>query len=229
MKAEGTGRVFGQTTIISAGSSKPGISLGSYAQWGIRHPAWGRDYDRDIHFQADREGRFSIDGVPAGLVTVYLNTRGLHADIVRTRTRAAQVVEGQATEVRFFDSSGEWDLPLEFVVDGSEKQFQSGTGRGPSPSSKSHPQDKPEPLRFTVRLEAKPGQRLSYPPEEEVSIPGFNNRRTVVHDVSPGKYRLVVFHRDDAIRYRASGVPAFEADIDFKSQGPPIRVNLVGK
>jgi hypothetical protein len=219
LKAEGTGRIVGQAG--AKWSSTSGWI--HYASWGRYigetdpHGGPGRFHDIGFSFSTDKGGRFSVDGVPAGLLTVGFTYAPF--DVVYEDHRAVQVVEGQATEVRFFDTSGDWDLPLEIVIgDGSERQFVNATR---SLSQYSHRKN-----YLSTRLESEPGQRVSYPAEERVSISGFQDRRTAIRDVSPGKYRLAVYAPSDRDHLYVGRFPAYEADIDVKPKGPPIRVEL---
>jgi hypothetical protein len=73
-----------------------------------------------IPFKTDENGRFRLDNVPVGDVSVDIPFHAT-ADIISSHTQKARVLEGQTTEVRFFDPLG-----------------RTGTGRGgPVPPSES--------------------------------------------------------------------------------------------
>ena len=141
-------------------------------------------------------------------------------DMVRRRDRrCVQVVEGEASEVRFSDASGDWDLPLEVVVgDGSARQFADAT-RPLTEYTFRH-----DSLR--VRLQPKPGQGVSYPAEPTVLLRGNQDRRAIIRDVSPGKYRMKVYAPRAGEDLDMGRIPVFEADIEVKPDRPPVRVEL---
>lgn len=61
---------------------------------------------KPIQFRTDENGRFRIDGVPAGKVTVVFNYH-LTADMITAWTKEAQVEANQNTEVRIFTDATE--------------------------------------------------------------------------------------------------------------------------
>jgi hypothetical protein len=59
-----------------------------------------------LPFKTDENGRFRLDNVPVGEVSVHIPFHAT-ADIISAHTRKARVFEGQTTEVRFFDPHGD--------------------------------------------------------------------------------------------------------------------------
>jgi hypothetical protein len=147
----------------------------------------GKSTDRSLFFKADGHGRFAVEDVPAGRVSVEFSYM-LSSDCVDTYGRTAVVAEGLTTEVRFFDPQQAWDLPLQVVVgDGSEGQFNTGTGMAGTRKVENVTTRNP---MFLVELEPEPGQPVSFPRPDWYEVAGFRGTLIGVPDVHPGKYRL---------------------------------------
>ncbi len=82
-------------------------------------------------FTTDEDGRFSVGGLPVGIV--YVGFPHFEGGDESSDDWVAQVCEDQTTEVRLFDPVGSRPLPVEFHVgDGSNTQYESGTGLMPN-------------------------------------------------------------------------------------------------
>ena len=88
-----------------------------------------------IEFVADENGRFHVNGVPAGLHTVGFQYTVFDMD--KSYDWSAVVVEGQTTLVRAFEPDAHRELTLAFAIgDGSKGQYESGTGLAPGGKSR---------------------------------------------------------------------------------------------
>ncbi|HBO42767.1 MAG TPA: hypothetical protein DD670_02275 [Planctomycetaceae bacterium] len=184
----------------------------------------GRSGERDfghlkpILFKTDEKGRFHVDGVPVGIVSVGFQY-AITADIIVTHSRLARVVEGKTTEMRFFDTSGDWDVVCEFVIgDGSREQVASGTGMGAN---------------------RKVGNVTTRPPMIKVQLAPLGNGPTSFHDgdweeldaqnqmllrdVQPGRYRMTV---GDWLMSRGFEGTLHEMDVEIKPGGTRIVIPL---
>lgn len=79
----------------------------------------GQSDEPHLRFKTDASGRFHVDGVPLGMVTVTFNYNAT-ADVIDSVTREARVAEGKNTEVRFEGNGGAWAQPLRLLFDGKE-------------------------------------------------------------------------------------------------------------
>jgi len=142
---------------------------------------------KPISFKTDENGRFHVNGVPAGMVSVGFSYH-ITADIISAHTRNANVLEGKTTEVRFFDTSGDWEVPFEFLVgDGSPAHFSSGTGMGAKRKVANVTSRAP---MLEVELKPKEDTPVSFCASDWEELDEKNP--ILLRDVCPGKYRLVV-------------------------------------
>lgn len=103
LSPKGTGIVFGQVYRPNSGG------VWAFADGEIHFADSSGRLDsslfphlKPIAFKADENGRFRVEGVPAGRVSVDIPFRAT-ADIIDAHRQDVTVQEGQATEVRFFD------------------------------------------------------------------------------------------------------------------------------
>lgn len=173
-----------------------------------------QEHLRPLRFTADEKGRFRVDGVPAGQVSVSVPYMA-SADIINSFSRVAKVFEGRRTEVRFFDPGGEWDMPVQVTVgDGSPEQLRSGAAATTQEAADWPLSDAPD---VELRVTPLDDDTLSYPVNEYIDL--AVRRRQFVPDVAPGKYSLRVVHgRDDRVLYKT--------EIDFTPGMPPILIQL---
>jgi hypothetical protein len=189
-----------------------------------------------IEFRADENGRFRLDAIPVGLVTVaFLYT---HADVVSVFRWKARVLEGRTTVVRAFDPEAHQELTLGFAIgDGSRAQYESGTGQTASRvdgtvkvSSRIDPQvenkveNPPEPV-FCAALVPLSKGLIAFPQHDWLWLDA--ERRTVLFDVDPGTYRLLVYDWLGTRQFPWSPLderepenePLFERDVVMAPQG----------
>jgi hypothetical protein len=171
--------------------------------YGIDRPGdrWPLAQDA-VKFQADKNGRFRLDGIPAGLVTVGITHQAW--DVVYVYPWSAVVVDGHTTVVHAFDPGIRQDYTLAFAIgDGSKEQYESGTGQSPSRAntdakvkSQSRPTfgnggvTTPEPAFGAVLIPLSRGP-ISFG-QPDWLYPDAN-RKVVLNDVTPGSYRLLVY------------------------------------
>jgi hypothetical protein len=142
---------------------------------------------KPIQFTTDERGRFRVDGVPAGTVSVEFNY-SITADVIGAHARITKVLPGKTTEVRFFDTSHAWDFACRLVVgDGSPAQFASGTGMG---ARRKVENVTARPPMLLVELQPKQDVPTSFAAADwqELDVSG----RILLSDVHPGAYRLTV-------------------------------------
>jgi hypothetical protein len=170
-----------------------------------------------LTFKTDASGRFRVDGVPIGMVTVRFSYN-LSADVIGGMIREARIVEGKDTEVRFEGNGGAWAQPLRLLFDGNEaipaykgiRKVSNVTDRAPMFLFEVTPPD-------TWRVS---GMRSSEWSADENSGP-------VIADLSPGRWRIRVF---DWIGSRGftDGLRA-EAVAEVGEKREPITFELGGK
>ena len=192
------------------------------------HYDWGK-CSRPISFTTDSNGRFTVKGVPAGWARVWVSYM-MSADIMGSHARRVRVLPGRVSEIRMFDPSGKWDLPIEVTVgDGSSEAHLAGIGR-------ELPQGNLEPsylkrlawdmARFDLQLSslgnqpASPGGGLAL---SDVTPPTYppGKHRYYVRDVSPGRWRLRAVSEVDP-----TGPPCFEKEINWRPGMKPVPVPL---
>ncbi len=194
------------------------------------------DERRSIEFRADEDGHFEVDHVPVGMATVRFRYHVF--DVIESVTFSAIVVEGQTTQVGVLDPKPRGKFTLRFAIgDGSEAQYKSGTGLGAARkvdnvTIASHlfaHVDKSREASFAPRFwfELRPLSKgsLAFPQPDWIDLDG--ERKIVLADVGPGKYRLRVF--DWLGEGRLYGGPLFDQEVDV----PPgdrgeVRVPLGG-
>jgi hypothetical protein len=159
-----------------------------------------------------------VEGVPAGRVSVAF-PYAITADMIGQHARTAQVVPGKITEVRFVDTSGDWDVACRFVIgDGSAGQFSSATGMG---ARRKVDNVTTRPPMFRVELIPMDNVPLSFcaPDWEELD----EQKQIVLRDVHPGRYRLVVDDWLMSIGFRGK---LFEKVVDIKPGGGTLSIPL---
>jgi hypothetical protein len=161
-----------------------------------------------IPFKADEGGRFCVDGVPVGMVSVEI-PHHITADIIGAHVRRALVLEGRKTDVRFFDTSGQWEALCQFQVgDGSTAQFSSGTGLG---ARRKVENVTTRPPMFEVQLHPIGEIPASF--EAHDWAEPDPRRQILLRDVHPGKYRLTV---NDWLMSRGLYGSLYEAAVEAK-------------
>ncbi len=193
-----TGRVEGRVWHPKEKGGEPWAFAKGYIG-GFWFEGLGDENDQGIVFQADEGGRFKVDRVPAGLTTVGFPYQVF--DVINSHTWNTLVVEGQTTTVRAFEPEGRREFTLAFAIgDGSEAQYQSGTGLGAARkvdnvtvSSRMFAAfDKKEvtPRTPTFRVALTPVSKgplsFAHPGWEELDA----QRKVVLPDVGPGAYRM---------------------------------------
>ncbi len=207
-------------------------------------------YRHNIPFMSDEEGWFSVEGVPAGRVSLgFLN---IMSDVIEVDTQDVEVSENQTTEMRLLGPAGSRSLAVELRIgDGSKAQCRSGSPLADQPravdvaepgstlppqperlplaspqlSPSSNPTSNPlTALEPSYRVELIPlsGRPLSSVRSDWVEFDSLD--QLVLPDVSPGAYRLRVVGRFDLSN---SGTEAiFERDITAPTDAKPVKVSL---
>ncbi len=172
----------------------------------------GRSNDEDfrhlepIQFKADESGRFRVDGVPVGMVSVEIPYQ-ITADVIGAHVRRAQIAEGKTTDVRFFDTSGQWEVLCQIQVgDGSAAQFSSGTGMG---AQRKVENVTTRPPIFEVKLDPIGEALASF--EARDWIEPDARRQMLLRDVHPGKYHLTI---NDGPMNRGLYGSLYEVDVE---------------
>lgn len=75
-----------------------------------------KHYEPFMTFKADGEGRFRVDDIPSGRVTVMFDYNE-SADVINSVVRKVLVKEEKVSEVRFEGAGGAWSQPLRMVFD----------------------------------------------------------------------------------------------------------------
>lgn len=215
LRVAGTGRIVGRAfrAAPDAGGGGPWAS----ADGEVHHATSGR-YGQ-IHFRTDGEGRFAIDGVPAGPNEVAFPIP-LSEHIVTAVVWRAEVVEGRTTEVRVSDPGASRPLTIEpRAGDGSPAREATGSGRAARRAVAGITDREPS---FQIELRPRPGEAVSF------SAPSRARRepsgRIVLEDVAPGSYRLRLLESTGDWR-REGGVLA-ERDIVVGAERSPVVVPL---
>jgi hypothetical protein len=98
------------------------------------------------------------------------------------------VLAGRTTEVRFFDTSGRWELACNFRIgDGSPAQFASGTGMG---AKRKVANVTTRPPMLEVELQPIDDMPVSFCGSDWFDLDARGE--ILLRDVHPGKYRAVV-------------------------------------
>ncbi len=191
----------------------------------------------------DEFGRFEASGIPAGeaQVTIPFEASG---NIFGGQIRDVYVLEGKGTEVRFYDDSPDWEIVCKMVVgDGSESHFASGLGVAVKEESKGESEGEPkeetspEPAEakdieapiFEVYLTAldKPS---SFPIISQIKLD--ENKEIHLHDVHPGKYRMILMEaaspQHSAMSPKEVEVKRslYKTEIEVKSGGANLSIPL---
>jgi hypothetical protein len=125
--------------------------------------------------------------VPVGVVSVEI-PHMITADIIGAHVRKALVLEDKTTDVRFFDTSGRWEVACRFQIgDGSPAQFASGTGLG---AKRKVVNVTTRPPMFEVQLYPTDEKPASFEASDWTDLDLKN--QILLRDVHPGKYRLLV-------------------------------------
>ena len=174
----------------------------------------GRSNDEDfqhlkpIPFKADEHGRFHVDGVPVGEVSVEIPYM-ITADIIGAHVRKALVLVGKRTDVRFFDTSGQWEVVCKFQIgDGSAAQFYSGTGLG---AKRKVENVTPRAPMFEVQLQPTDQTPTSFEASDGTELDA--KHQVFLRDVHPGKYRLRI---NDWLTSRGLYGSLYEATVEAK-------------
>ena len=218
---QGTGTVYGQAYHTGKGNGNEKTfssgSIGCSFSQSFMASMTGRDTFSvpSLSFRTDENGKFRVDGVPVGNVSVYFAALNPWAHRVDCLSRYAKVAAGQATEVRFFEPTGEWDVPLRIKVgDSSNAHWASG---GAENSKYQREKEKDATLRMRFRLEPISTGLISYPASEELEVSPV--AEPVLHDVREGMYRLIV---EDEEGRDVWG----EQEIDVHANNGPVDVRL---
>ena len=166
-----------------------------------------------VEFVSDEDGRFSVEGVPVGLVSVDIPYAVGHTE--SSDNYSAQVCENQTTDLRIFDPESTRPLPLEIRVgDGSRAQHASAIGLGGKRKVKL---DQAEETRFWAVLVPHPGRPLSFANSEELEVDA--NGRGVLPDCGAGTYLLRVMNGS---RWRNVDECLFEREITIPTVPVPV-------
>jgi hypothetical protein len=212
IRVAGRGRVAGRVFR----SNEHGGGPWAFADGRAHCPAL--HFDEMVEWMSDEDGRFSVGGVPVGLVKVgfpYMVFDVQHAD-----EWVVQVLEGQTTEVHLLDPVTSRPLTVEFRIGGgSRTHYVTGTGLA---SKRRVENVTTRPPMFRVDLIPRSRTPLAFvdPDWEELDARG----QIVLFDVGPGTYRLRVI---DWLSLRGfeDGV-LFEKDITLPSETLPVKVQL---
>ena len=136
-----------------------------------------------LKFKTDVAGKFRVDGVPVGMVTVAFSFKA-SADMFDSLSREARVTEGKDTEVRFEGDGGAWAQPLRLLFDGKEGiPVYKGIRKVGNVTDR-----KPMFIFEATALDSGPvsGMRSTEWSADEKSGPA-------IADLSPGRWRIRVF------------------------------------
>jgi hypothetical protein len=214
VRLAGRGRIEGRVFR----SEKNGGGPWPFAFGWARRP--GSPIDEIISFVADEDGRFSVDGMYAGLVKVGFPYAVF--DVLLSDAWAVQVVEGQTSKVHLLDPENSRPLPIAFQIgDGSRAQYESGTGLGARRKVDNVTTRAPI---FRVDLLPRSRQPLAFvdPEWEELDLRG----RIVLSDVGPGAYRLRVIDWLGLTDFEEGTL--FQRDITIPADTSSIKVSLGG-
>lgn len=134
-------------------------------------------------FKSDHEGRFRVDDIPAGKVTVefpYNQT----ADIIGSLSREVRVQEGAESEVRFEGTGGAWSQPLQLLFD----------GKAEIPASKGvRKVDNVTDRKPMFRFEVEPLGAVPASWSDSLEWSSDEKPPPLIPDLSPGRWRIRVF------------------------------------
>ncbi len=177
----------------------------------------GLSFASDAEFTSDEDGRFSVEGLPVGVVTVHVPETIGH--VTSYNYYHAQICEGQTTELRMFDADRGPPQPLAIRVgDGSRAQLQ--TGEGIVPGRAVDAGERPE-LRFWSRLTPRSANPLSFADFDRLELEA--NGDGMLPDASPGQYQLSLIRGG---RSFAREICVLKQNIVVPSASLPIRLSL---
>ncbi len=182
-----------------------------------------------VAIRTDKAGRFRVDGVPEGLVTVAFAYQTPCQRVVYTWTAVVRIE--QTTTIRAFDPADRQDLTLNFVIgDGSKEQQESGAAFRRSDVSSGIRNTSQETsgsaLRrfslwapaFGVKLIPLSRQPISAPADVHFYLDAGDKH--VLSNADPGDFRLAVYDRQytrQTPRYPdGSDPPQHDALVDRK-------------
>lgn len=170
---------------ISGVASEP-YSAGKpwrYADGGIRVAGYDGSFEEFMNFKTDGDGRFRVDGVPVGEVEISFDFNE-SADIIGTVSRRAEVMEGQATEVRFEGVAGAWRQPVKLRFGGKDEvPAYTGIRKVGNVTDRA--------AEFTLTVEPLGNGSLSW--DGLVEWTAGEGSGPVIPDLSPGRWRIRVF------------------------------------
>ena len=199
----------------------------------VRSPALGKGFNDEIRFQADENGRFAVERVPAGLVRVGFPFQVY--DVIYAHVWSALVVEGQTAVVLVRSTrkpsancpsgsrSGTAHRLRSLPGPASPRRARSTTSRPASRSFRAWSESRREPM-FRIDLAPRSTEPLAFAePDWENLDP---DRRVVLPDVGPGSYRLRVFDWLGSTTLNSG--PLFETDVRVPrpKDDPAVRVAL---
>jgi hypothetical protein len=223
-----TGRVEGRAWLPKSIDG----GVWAFAKGYIEPPQVGGDHGVDpfddryplgkdaIEFQADENGKFHVDRVPVGLVTVGFSY--MPFDAAKVFKWSALIMKGGTTVVHAFDPDVRQDYTLTLAIgDGSQEQYESGVGQRLEPTkgdrnvtsrsnttSENNDRRTRGPAFGTVLFPLSKGS-LSFPQADWLRLDA--DKKVVLNGVSPASYRLMLydlhaFHDSPWSRFGWSGV-----------------------
>lgn len=139
-------------------------------------------------FKADADGKFTIDQVPAGEVTLSFPYH-VSADILTDIARSAYVLEGQNSEVRFQGENGLWAQAIQLTY---EHQITQPDFKSQRIVDNVNDDDSLPALRFIALPHAQ--QAASYPVGSDwIELSTTKPAQPVIPDISAGKWTIKVY------------------------------------
>lgn len=228
----GTGRLVGSVHR----PPKDGGGVWSFARGNVFSPTLDSHLEPD--FTADENGHFTVDGVPAGIVSVGIPVQ--HYDVITFLSWSARVFEGKTTEVNVLDPRDDRRLAVTLQVgDGSKKQFASGTAIGAARAVDNV--NAPSSLFAAFHRQAEKAQKEQHEPRfmldlrlpeaptsfEDPDWARLDERGQIaLQGVRPGRYHLALVAFPG--QRRLGNEPLFETELEMKPGMPPLKVILGG-
>lgn len=221
----GTGRITG--TVHRP--AKDGGGVWAFASGTVFSSALSDE--EEIHFRADENGKFVVEGVPVGPVSVGIPVSSY--DVIWYLSWRARIFEGKTTEVFVFDPRDERRvvLPIAFG-DGSKKHFDSGTAIGAArkvdnvnaPSVLFNFRRRPEKVepKFMLELWPAPDERASFEDGEYTTL--NPEAYIALQGVTPGRYQLQLLAFPGLTSLE--GELLFETDFHFEPGSKLSKVTL---
>ena len=227
IQARGTGAIFGQVFSKHSNKGEGEPFAGGHIDYQDNLGKLSADrfsqHDviKTICFDADEEGKFRVENVPVGTVSVSIPHQ-VTADIIGADTICANVIEGKATEVRFFDPSDERKAVFAFHIgDGSQAQYLTGTGKG-AERTVENVTDRPPMFRVGLTpLESLPIAYPSCDDWQELDERG----QIALAGVARGRYKIFI---SDWLGSEGFQGMLFEGEIAVRPKMKPFRVTLGG-